>query len=45
MSRGTGKTKDNDLYDDYYKHLILWDEDLEIVGAYRIGETQDIVED
>ncbi|WP_297433002.1 lysophospholipid acyltransferase family protein [Sulfurimonas sp.] len=41
---GTGKTKDNDLYDDYYKHLILWDdEDLEIVGAYRIGETQDIV--
>ena len=42
---GTGTAKDNDLYDNYYKHLILWDEeDLEIVGAYRIGEVQDIIE-
>ena len=41
---GTGTAKDNDLYDNYYKHLILWDEeDLEIVGAYRIGEVKDII--
>ena len=41
---GTGTAKDNDLYDNYYKHLILWDEeDLEIVGAYRIGEVDDII--
>ncbi|MDF1877049.1 lysophospholipid acyltransferase family protein [Sulfurimonas sp. SAG-AH-194-L11] len=42
---GTGEAKDNDQYDNYYKHLILWDEeDLEIVGAYRIGEVNDIIE-
>ena len=41
---GTGGAKDNDLYDNYYKHLILWDEeDLEIVGAYRIGEVAQII--
>lgn len=41
---GTGGAKDNDLYDNYYKHLVLWDEDeLEIVGAYRIGEVNDII--
>jgi len=41
---GTGGAKDNDLYDNYYRHLILWDEeDLEIVGAYRIGECQEII--
>jgi len=43
---GTGTEKDNDLYDTYYKHLVLWDEDdLEIVGAYRIGECEHIIED
>ena len=42
---GTGTSRDNDLYDNYYKHLILWDDnDLEIVGAYRIGECRKIVE-
>jgi len=42
---GTGGAKDNDLYDNYYKHLVLWDQDeLEIVGAYRIGEVSDIIE-
>jgi|LGOV01.1.fsa_nt_gb diguanylate cyclase (GGDEF)-like protein len=41
----SGNARDNDIYDDYYKHLILWDdEDLEIIGAYRIGECKDIVE-
>jgi len=43
---GTGTARDNDLYDNYYRHLILWDEDdLEIVGAYRIGECKDIIDD
>jgi len=43
---GTGTARDNDLYDNYYKHLILWDEqDLEVVGAYRIGECKDIIEE
>ncbi len=36
---GTGHTIDIDQYDRYYRHLVLWDDnDLEIVGAYRIGE-------
>lgn len=43
---GTGNSQDNDLYDNYYRHLILWDDEhLEIVGAYRIGECQDIIAD
>ena len=43
---GTGNTRDNDLYDNYYKHLILWDDnDLEIVGAYRIGVCKDIIKE
>lgn len=42
---GTGSSHDNDLYDNYYKHLILWDdEEMEIVGAYRIGECKNIIE-
>ena len=41
---GTGTAHDNDLYDKYYKHLILWDEEeLEVVGAYRIGECKEII--
>ena len=36
---GTGHCKDLDHYDRYYRHLILWDDsNLEIVGAYRLGE-------
>lgn len=45
VGEGTGSKRDVDTYDTYYKHLILWDDtDLEIVGAYRIGESQKIVE-
>ncbi len=40
VEEGTGKKRDNDEFDEYYKHIVLWDEDaLEIVGAYRIGES------
>jgi putative hemolysin len=39
VGEGTGRRKDVDHYDRYYRHLILWDEDdLEIIGAYRLGE-------
>ncbi|SBS35953.1 2-acyl-glycerophospho-ethanolamine acyltransferase [Marinomonas spartinae] len=39
VGEGTGERSDLDKYDQYYRHLVLWDEEaLEIVGAYRIGE-------
>lgn len=44
VSEGTGKKMDRDKYDEYYKHLVLWDEDeLEIVGSYRIGIGRTII--
>ena len=45
VEEGTGGKRDIDRYDEYYKHIVLWDEDdLEIVGAYRIGEARYINE-
>ncbi len=45
VEEGTGYSKDLDEFDHYYKHIILWDEnDLEIVGAYRLGECLNIIE-
>ncbi|MFC2073853.1 lysophospholipid acyltransferase family protein [Campylobacterota bacterium] len=39
VGEGTGTKRDTDKYDEYYMHLVLWDEEaLEIVGSYRIGE-------
>lgn len=39
VGEGTGTRRDLDKYDEYYLHLVLWDEyALEIAGAYRIGE-------
>ncbi|MEW6003933.1 MAG: lysophospholipid acyltransferase family protein [Stygiobacter sp.] len=44
VGEGTGKKFDLDIYDDYYKHLVIWDENnLEIVGSYRIGFANEIV--
>lgn len=41
---GTATEADNDLYDNHYQHLILWDDDdLEIIGAYRLGECDKII--
>lgn len=38
VGEGVNKKRDTDKYDIYYQHIILWDEnDLEIVGSYRIG--------
>ena len=45
VGEGVNKKRDIDKYDRYYKHIVLWDnEDLEIVGAYRIGVTSEIVQ-
>lgn len=39
VKEGTGNSVDIDEFDRYYRHLVLWDDnDLEIVGTYRIGE-------
>lgn len=40
VGEGANKKRDIDKYDVYYQHIILWDEnDLEIVGSYRIGNS------
>ena len=45
VGEGTGKRRDIDAYDLDYLHLILWDdEDLEIVGSYRFGETKKLID-
>jgi len=44
VEEGTGEDQDIDQYDVYYSHLVLWDEnDLEIVGSYRIGDGRTIM--
>lgn len=44
VGEGTGQKTDLDRYDRHYRHLILWDDaDLEIAGAYRIGEAWRLV--
>jgi len=45
VGEGTGDKLDSDKYDGYYNHIVLWDdENLEIMGAYRIGIGSEIVE-
>lgn len=45
VEEGTGKKRDKDEYDHYYKHIVLWDDDaLEIVGSYRIAESNYVYE-
>ena len=44
VGEGINKKRDIDKYDRYYKHIVLWDnEELEIVGAYRIAECRDVI--
>lgn len=41
---GTGKSIDLDYFDKYYLHLFVWNhEELELVAAYRLGLTDEIV--
>jgi putative hemolysin len=43
---GTGKRIDLDRFDQYYWHLLLWHgEKKELVGAYRVGNTAEILKD
>jgi len=43
VGEGTGKASDIDLYDSYYLHLFIWnDESREVVGAYRLGLADEI---
>jgi hypothetical protein len=44
VGEGTGRSMDVDLFDSTYRHLILWNTDRsEVVGAYRMGDTADIL--
>jgi putative hemolysin len=44
-SEGTGRRLDLDRFDALYQHLFIWNEELgEIVGAYRLGPTDRIIE-
>jgi hypothetical protein len=44
VEEGTGKRRDTDWFDSYYRQLILWDEnDLEIVGAYRLADAAQVI--
>jgi putative hemolysin len=41
---GTGRPLDLDRFDPYYLHLFVWNRDLmELVGAYRLGRTDEIL--
>jgi putative hemolysin len=43
-AEGTGKGRDLDSFDDYYWHVLLWNKsERELVGAYRAGNTAEIL--
>jgi putative hemolysin len=45
VGEGTGQRRDTDHYDAYYQHIILWDDqELEIVGSYRIAESKSLLQ-
>lgn len=44
VGEGSGQSIDIDEFDEYYQHLFLWNtEKQEIVGAYRIGHVDEII--
>ena len=44
VGEGTGRSIDLDRFDDYYHHMLLWSRPKsELVGAYRIGLTPEIL--
>jgi len=46
VGEGSNLRRDIDKYDQHYLHLILWDdEELEIVGAYRLADTAQIIKE
>jgi putative hemolysin len=45
VGEGTFKRRDIDEYDSHYFHLVLWDQhDLEIVGAYRFADAEQLTQ-
>ena len=41
---GTGRASDLDRYDEWYMHLVLWNEaSNEVIGSYRLGQTDRIL--
>lgn len=43
VNEGTGNALDLDRFDDYYVHVFIWhNEHQEVVGAYRLGKTDEI---
>ena len=45
VGEGTGNALDIDCYDEHYQHPFLWNQETsEIVGAYRIGTSDTILE-
>jgi len=45
VGEGTGKTRDLDEFDRHYLHLFVWNKKKsELVGAYRLGLTDEILE-
>ncbi|MFT5163677.1 MAG: putative hemolysin [Alteromonadaceae bacterium] len=45
VGEGTGKELDSDRFDPYYWHLWVWDDEAgEMVGGYRLGKTNEIVD-
>lgn len=46
VAEGTGKERDLDSFDQYYKHLVLWHkEKQQIAGAYRFTNTREVLRD
>jgi len=44
VGEGTGKPRDLDAFDSYYKHLILWHKQSStIAGSYRLAWTSDVL--
>lgn len=45
VEEGSGRRRDLDRFDRDYRHIVLWDDqDLELVGAYRLAEVNRLVE-
>lgn len=45
VGEGSGHSRDLDIYDKNYRHLVLWNcNNQEIAGAYRIGEGKKLLE-
>lgn len=45
VGEGTGREIDLDRFDQHYRHLFIWNREQEhLVGAYRLGTTDDILQ-